>query len=93
VKVAWQPAALADRNAIIAYLEARNVTAAVELLHSLILAGESLVLFPNRGRPGSVRGTRELVAVRPYLVVYEVDTAAEVVRILRIWHGAQRPRQ
>jgi plasmid stabilization system protein ParE len=25
----------------------------------------------------------------PYLLIYEVDPAAEVVRILRIWHGAQ----
>ena len=27
--------------------------------------------------------------VRPYLLIYEVDDAAGLVRILRVWHGAQ----
>ncbi len=34
-------------------------------------------------------GTRELVALSPYLIVYEVDPGADSVRILRVWHGAQ----
>ncbi len=89
MKVVWQPAALADRTAIVAYLEARNPLAAIELLESLILAGDSLALFPHRGRPGRVPGTRELATIRPYLIVYEMDDAAETVKILRVWHGAQ----
>lgn len=90
--VEWLPAALADRDAIVAYLEGRNATAAIELLQSLVLAGESLSFFPHRGRPGQAPGTRELVAVRPYLLVYEVDAATDTVRILRVWHGAQERR-
>ena len=92
MKVEWLPAALADRDAIVAYLEGRNITAAIDLLQSLILAGESLPFFPHRGRPGQAPGTRELVAVRPYLLVYDVDEAADTVRILRVWHGAQERR-
>lgn len=65
MRVEWLPAALADRDAIIAYLEERNTAAAIELLQSLVLAGESLSFFPHRGRPGMAPGTRELVAVRP----------------------------
>jgi plasmid stabilization system protein ParE len=34
-------------------------------------------------------GTRELVAVWPYLIVYEVDETAGMVSILRIWHAAR----
>jgi toxin ParE1/3/4 len=48
-----------------------------------------LTLFPYRGRIGLAAGTRELVAIRPYIIVYEIDPAAELARILRIWHGAQ----
>jgi toxin ParE1/3/4 len=89
MQIEWYQSALDDRDAIIAYLEPLNPHAAVNLLQALILAGDSLTLFPYRGRPGRAIGTRELVAVWPYLIVYEIDTRADTVRILRIWHGAQ----
>ena len=89
MKVEWRPSALDDRDAIIEYLEPLNPHAAVNLLQALILAGDSLTLFPYRGRPGLAAGTRELVAVWPYLIVYEIDDEADTVSILRIWHGAQ----
>lgn len=89
MQVEWRLVALADRDAIIAYLEPLNPHAAANLLRALVLAGDSLALFPNRGRLGLATDTRELVAIWPYLIVYETDPAAETVRILRIWHGAQ----
>ena len=89
MKVEWRPSALEDRDAIIEYLEPLNPHAAVNLLQALILAGDSLTLFPYRGRPGLATGTRELVAVWPYLIIYDIDDKADTVNILRIWHGAQ----
>lgn len=89
MKVEWRPSALDDRDAIIEYLEPLNPHAAINLLQALILAGDSLTLFPHRGRPGLAAGTRELVAVWPYLIVYEIADDADTVSILRIWHGAQ----
>jgi plasmid stabilization system protein ParE len=89
VKVEWRPSALDDRDAIIEYLEPLNPHAAINLLQALILAGDSLTLFPYRGRPGLAAGTRELVAVWPYLIIYEIADDADTVSILRIWHGAQ----
>ena len=89
MRVEWRPSALADRDAIIDYLEPLNPHAAVNLLQALLLAGDSLTLFPYRGRQGLVAGTRELVAVWPYLIVYEIDAEANTVIILRVWHGAQ----
>jgi plasmid stabilization system protein ParE len=73
-----------------AYLEPLNPHAAANLLRALVLAGDSLVLFPNHGRLGLAAGTRELVAVSPYLVVYEVYQAALIGRILPVWHSARR---
>ncbi len=32
---------------------------------------------------------RELTAVWPYIIVYEVNSQAEEVSVLRVWHGAQ----
>lgn len=89
MRVEWRPSALADRDAIILYLEPLNPHAAANFLRALVLAGDSLTLFPQRGRPGLAMGTRELVALSPYLIVYEIDSGADSVRILRVWHGAQ----
>ena len=58
-----------------------------KIAQALLLAGDSLSLFPMRGRVGLEPGTRELVAVRPYVLVHEAKDA-EVV-ILAVWHGAQ----
>ncbi|HYZ61573.1 MAG TPA: type II toxin-antitoxin system RelE/ParE family toxin [Acetobacteraceae bacterium] len=44
-------------------------------------------MFPRRGRPAK-DGSRELLAVRPYIIVYDVDAKGNV-EILRIWHAAQ----
>jgi toxin ParE1/3/4 len=46
---------------------------------------EQLATFHGLGRPGEVKGTRELVSP-PYLVVYR--STEEIVEILHIWHGA-----
>ena len=89
MQVEWHQLALEDRDVIVAYLELLNPNAASSVLRGLVLAGDSLALFPARGRLGLAAGTRELVAVWPYLIVYEVDTSSDTVRILRIWHEAQ----
>lgn len=87
--VQWLAAARNDVARIAHHVAAENPRAATRIAQELLVAGDSLALFPNRGRVGLAVGTRELVAVWPYLIVYEVDTASDTVRILRIWHGAQ----
>jgi toxin ParE1/3/4 len=90
VNVVWRPAARDDRRQIFEYLFDRNPEAAREIETRLILAADSLATFPHRGRPGRAAGTRELLTAWPYALVYEVDDAAGLVRILRVWHGAQK---
>ena len=47
-----------------------------------------LLDFPESGRVGRVTGTRECVIQRsPYIAAYTVT--GEVIRILRVLHGAQ----
>jgi toxin ParE1/3/4 len=89
VKVEWRPSALDDRAAIFAYLLDRNPFAAASIAEELLLAADSLATFSYRGRPGLVAGTRELRVTGPYLLVYEIDAAANCVSILRVWHGAR----
>lgn len=86
-EVVWTDDALADVRAIRRYIAEWNAAAAERLASALIGAGDSLSDWPRRGRPGRIPGTRELVFVWPYVIVYE--TEGDAVRILRVWHGAQ----
>jgi plasmid stabilization system protein ParE len=86
--VVWSPQALGDVARIAAYIAAENPVAAARVARELLVAGDSLVVFPRRGRPTSLPGRRELLAVRPYVLVYRI-LPGEVVDILRIWHAAQ----
>lgn len=89
MRVVWGAGARDDRRRIFSYLAERNPAAAARLIEAVILAADSLSSFHDRGRPGRTPGTRELMTAFPYLLVYEVDRTAGVVRILRVWHSAQ----
>lgn len=85
--VVWTAPALTALEAIYDYLYPRNPVAARRLIEDLVIAGDSLSEFPQRGRPRRVEGTRELTIVRPYLMIYRI--VDDEVRILSIWHSAQ----
>lgn len=85
VIVEWAEDALRDVEAHLTYLKQVNPFAAVELAAALFTAGDSLSFMPFRGRQGRISGTRELVAVYPYVIVYEV--IRDSVIVLRVWHG------
>jgi len=86
--VVWRARALADIGRIVRHIATDNPVAARRVGRELLLAGDSLVMFPRRGRPGRQPGTRELVVMPPYILVYRV-AGAESVTILRVWHAAQ----
>lgn len=86
--VNWQATARADVVRLVQYIAEENPIAARRMARELVMAGDSLEVFPRRGRAGRVPGTRELVTVQPYVIVYEV-TASDDVEILSVWHGAQ----
>jgi len=87
MKVHWKRPALLDVAAHVAYLDQYNALAAQELAATLFAAGDSLSAMPLRGRKGRSKGTRELLAVWPYVIVYKVN--ADDVDIVRVWHGRQ----
>jgi len=86
--VVWRARALADIGRIVRYIATDNPIAARRVGRELLLAGDSLVTFPRRGRPGRQPSTRELVALPPYIIVYRT-AADDTVIIVRIWHAAQ----
>jgi len=88
LSVVWRKSAVRDIRRISAYIALENPLAAQRVLRELVVAGDSLGTFPLRGRRGLAPGTRELVTLQPYIIVYRVLPEG-VVRILRVWHAAQ----
>jgi toxin ParE1/3/4 len=89
MRVEWLPVAERNRDDQIAYIAERNPWAAIDMGDAIEATMGHLIDHPHIGRPGRVKGTRELVVgATPYVIVYRVDPDAIV--ILRLLHGAQR---
>lgn len=84
----WRATARADVIRIVRHIYEENPLAARRMARELVVAADSLAVFPRRGRPGRIAGTRELPIIRPYIIVYEV-AEQDNVTILRVWHAAQ----
>ena len=77
-----------DRRAIFDYIETRDVRAALELDKLFSRKANKLTAVPQLGKPGRVPGTRELVAHKRYVLVYEV--AGDQIQVLRVLHTARK---
>ena len=77
-----------DRRAIFDYIETRDVRAALEMDKLFSRKANKLDTVPQLGKPGRVPGTRELVAQKRYVLVYEV--AGDQIQVLRVLHTARK---
>ena len=88
MKVRWLPVAAENRRRQIDYIGRRNPRAAIDAGDRIRDATRLLGQYPAIGRPGRRDGTRELVVSGTrFLLVYRVE--ADVITILRLFHGAQ----
>ena len=88
VKLEWLPLALRDFDEIIDYIAADNPLAAIEQGDEIERQVTALLDNRHLGRPGRVKGTRELVVVHtPYIVAYRVGKGC--IQVLRVLHGAR----
>lgn len=88
MKLVWTQPARQDRREIREYIAADSPGAALALDELLAKKAGYLIDHPDLGRPGRIAGTRELVAHRNYILVY--DVAGEWVRVLRVMHAARQ---
>ena len=89
--IKWLPEALDDLQRLHAFIEPHSPGAARRAVNTLIDAADSLVEFPEKGRPWDLEmGFRELsvrFGVRGYLIRYRyVDN---IVFIIRVWHALE----
>ncbi len=90
MKVRYRQRALADIESIYDYLNERSPRAATEVVGRIRSAADRLSQWPHMGHLGRVAMTYEWIVVgTPYIVIYEIDEAAEEVAIIAVFHGAQ----
>ena len=89
MRLEWRPLAENDLAEIVAYIAADNPQAAYAVLDEIRTQTAALTEHPGMGRPGRIRGTRELVITRtPFIAAYRITS--DMVSILRVVHGAQK---
>lgn len=88
MKPVWTRAAIRDLSQIREYIARENPDAAREIALRIVDASERVIQFPEVGRVGRVKGTREsIVAGTQYLIVYRIKTKA--FHFARVLHGSQ----
>ncbi len=88
------PRALAQIEAIRAYLAERNPDAASRVVDSIRKGFERLSQRPFIGRPGTAPKTHEWSGTRyPYVIVYYVTEKTELLEIAGVFHTAQGERK
>lgn len=88
MKLVWTRPATADRREIRTYIAQDNPVAALAIDELFTEKASRLVDQANIGRPGRVSGTRELVAHKNYILIY--DVVGNLVRVLRVLHAARQ---
>lgn len=87
--VRWQLTAVSDLTNIHDYIAERNPQAARGVVTRVLHSVRRLETFPQSGRSGRARGTREIVVPNlPYIVVYTLS--AGDVDIIAVFHAARR---
>lgn len=89
MQVRWSPDAYDDLAAIGDHIRKDDPDAALRVVTTIYESARALKAFPNRGRKGRVKDTRELpLPPLPFIIVYRL--LPEAVEIVNIIHGAQR---
>jgi addiction module RelE/StbE family toxin len=87
MKVRWLLKAVNDLEDLREYIAVDDPNAASRQLELILNAVARLSENTSMGRPGRVKGTRELVIPKtPYIAAYRIK--GDIVEILRVLHGA-----
>jgi addiction module RelE/StbE family toxin len=94
MKIVWAEPAEQDLDTIVEHIAKDKLQAALDMDDLLRDCADGLALFPKKGKPGRVPGTREIVAHKNYIMVYVVTSdAVQIVAVLhaaRLWPPAKQ---
>ncbi len=86
----WSRRAEANLKSILTHIAKDDPTAARKLVAQIVQSAEvTLADSPKAGRPGRVDGTREWVAHKQYIVVYQITAPSGQVQVATVRHTSQ----
>ena len=89
--LAWLPRAIENRDAQIDYIAKDSPTAAIDQGDRIEEQVNRLVDYPEMGKPGRKKGTREMaIGKTPFIVVYRWRSRSKRIEIVRLLHGSQQ---
>lgn len=88
MKILWTRLASNDRSKIREYIAKHNLSAAIGMDVRIGESVSGLYDHPEKGPPGRVAGTRELVIHPRFVIVYRI--VFDEIHIIRILHTAQQ---
>jgi len=89
MKIVWTKLAIADLNHVYDFIAQENISAAGRVINRIHEATQSLVYYPDLGRPGRVKGTQELfISSTPFALVYRVKQ--DRIEILSVLHTSRK---
>ena len=87
--IAWLPVASTQRFEQLDYIAQDNPLAAMSQDEEIEHQVDMLMQHPQMGRPGRLRGTRELVISRtPFIAIYRVK--GRRIEVIRMLHSSQQ---
>ena len=90
VKLRFTPRARRHLEGIHDYISKRSRIAATRVVARIRQTTDALLRFPFLGHKGLLPNTLEMnVRGLPYIVVYRVNDAEDMIVILAVFHGAQ----
>ncbi|MFA5607961.1 MAG: type II toxin-antitoxin system RelE/ParE family toxin [Leucobacter sp.] len=87
MRIVWSPRAIRDRNAIWEYIASDDPVAATRVDTAFEETVDRLAEHPELGRAGLISGTRELLPISNYRIMYEIS--GQEVWILAIVHTSR----
>ncbi len=84
MKLVWSPTARRDLGDIRRYIARGNPAAAGRTVQRILRAVDNLAIFPELGRGGRLRDSRELIIPStPFIVIYTVsDQGVEIESVI-----------
>lgn len=88
MRIEWTAIAEQNKSDLIEFIAKSSLAAAMSQLNEIERQTDTLLDYPEIGREGRTKGTRELVVNRTsFIVVYKLNND---IQILRVLHGAQK---
>lgn len=90
-RIIWSQTAAGDLKQIVQFISRDDDTAAASLADRMLRRIERAAELPfsNRAVPEKAEESIREVILRPYRIIYQIDSRRNVILILRIWHAAR----